>query len=82
MKELTLHIPLDKDEVHDIIDSLEYNHSLERLELSVRYHSQYFSESERQALDPRTHITMSHPSMLPIRLYLYDYCWYYFGDGE
>ena len=53
LKVLTLSIPLDKDEVHDIIDSLKDNHSLERLELSPVYHSQYFSESERQALDPR-----------------------------
>ena len=52
LKELILHIPLDKDEVHDIIDSLKDNHSLERLVLPWRYHSQYFSESERQALDP------------------------------
>ena len=55
LKELTLIIQLDKDEVHDIIDSLKDNHSLERLELSEGYHSQYFSESERQALDPRVH---------------------------
>ena len=53
LKELTLYIPLDKDEVHDIIDSLKDNHSLERLVLSKKYHSQYFSELELQALDPR-----------------------------
>ena len=53
LKVLILDIPLDKDEVHDIIDSLKDNHSLERLVLSEFYHSQYFSESERQALDPR-----------------------------
>ena len=52
LNELRLIIPLDKDEVHDIIDSLKDNHSLEWLELSEGYHSQYFSESERQALDP------------------------------
>ena len=55
LKELTLHIPLDKDEVHDIIDSLKYNHFLERLELCESYHSQYFSES---AMDTR--ITLAH----------------------
>ena len=55
LKELKLRIPLDKDEVHDIIDSLKDHHSLERLLLSRGYHSQYFSESERQALDPRVH---------------------------
>ena len=58
LKELTLDIPLDKDEVHDIIDSLKDNHSLERLVLSERYHSQYFSESEKQAMDTR--ITLGH----------------------
>ena len=52
LKELTLIIPLDKDEVHDIIDSLKDNHSLWRLELSWSYHYQYLSESEIQALDP------------------------------
>ena len=53
LKTLELHIPLDKDEVQDILDSLKDNHSLERLELCEEYHSQYFSESEKQALDPR-----------------------------
>ena len=53
LKELALDIPLDKDEVHDIIDSLKDNHSLERLWLSWRYHSKYFSWSGRQALQPR-----------------------------
>ena len=71
LKELSLHIPLDKDEVHDIIDSLKDNHSLERLELSDRYHSQYFSESERQALDPRVYIyyfllSIPHPFLLVV----------------
>ena len=55
LKKLRLTIPLDKDEVHDIIDSLKDNHSLERLELSENSHSQYFSESEQQALDPRVY---------------------------
>ena len=59
LKELKLFIPLDKDEVHDIIDSLKDNHSLERLELSKQYHSQYFSESEKQALDTR--ISLANP---------------------
>ena len=53
LKELTLDIPLDKDEVHDIIDSLKDNHSLERLWLSKEYHSQYFSLKEQQQLDHR-----------------------------
>ena len=37
LKELTLFIPLDEDEVHDIIDSLKDNHSLEELWLLTRY---------------------------------------------
>ena len=53
LKTLKLHIPLDKDEVQDILDSLKDNYSLERLELGNKYHSQYFSESEKQTLDPR-----------------------------
>ena len=57
LKKLKLHIPLDKDEVHDIIDSLKDNHSLEELELSRTYHSQYFSESEQEALFPRVIFT-------------------------
>ena len=52
MRELTLKIPLDEDEVHDIIDSLKDNRSLEWLVLPDQYHS-YFSESERQALYTR-----------------------------
>ena len=59
MKDLRFLIPLDKDEVHDIIDSLKDNHSLERLELSEEYHSQYFSESEKQALDSRIYFSPS-----------------------
>ena len=55
LKELKLHIPLDKDEVHSILDSLNDNHSLEKLKLSRYYHSQYFSKSEQASilLDPR-----------------------------
>ena len=53
LKYLELHLPLDKDEVQNIIDSLKDNHSLERLELSEEYHSHYFSELEHHALDPR-----------------------------
>ena len=50
LKRLILRIPLDIDELHDIIDSLRYNYSLEMLWLSETYHSQYFSESERLKL--------------------------------
>ena len=57
LRDLTLHIPLDKDEVHDIIDSLKDNHSLERLVLSHAYHSQYFSLKEQQELDHRIRFT-------------------------
>ena len=58
LKALRLDIPLDKDEIHDILHSLKDNHSLNMLLLSGRYHSQYFSESERQALDPRVAFTL------------------------
>ena len=51
LKKLVLYIPLEKDEVHDIIDSLKDNCSLEMLVLVEGYHLQYFSE--QQALDPR-----------------------------
>lgn len=53
LKELWLEISLDSNEVYDIVNSLKENHSLERLVLYRRRHSQYFSESERQELDPR-----------------------------
>ena len=53
LKQLTLRVSLDRDEVHDIVHSLEDNHSLEKLELLEEYHSKYFSESERQAMRPR-----------------------------
>ena len=52
LKVLKLYIPLNRDEVRDIVHSLEDNHSLEVLQL-YKDHSQHFSESERQALDPR-----------------------------
>ena len=65
LKELTLHVPLDKDEVHDIIDSLKDNHFLERLVLSEEYHSQYFSESERQASDPRVILISYFQPLIP-----------------
>ena len=53
LKVLELDIPLDEDEVQDIIHSLKDNHSLVKLKLSRKYHSQFFSESEQQALVPR-----------------------------
>ena len=59
LKELKLHIPLDEKEVKDIIASLRDNHSLVRLELSGRYHSQYFSESEKEVMDSR--ISLANP---------------------
>ena len=60
LKELILLIPLDKDEVQDILNSLKDNHSLERIWLSKEYHSHYFSELERQAWDPRVIIPSSY----------------------
>ena len=53
LKVLRLLIPLGNTEVRAIVESLKHNHTLTVLELSRRYHSQYFSESERQALDHR-----------------------------
>ena len=38
LKHLTLFLLLDKDEVHDILHSLEDNHTLEKLELFTRGH--------------------------------------------
>ena len=66
LKELSLLIPLDKDEVQDIIDSMKDNHSLKWLDLSEIYHSQYFSESV-QVLDTR--ITFSTLITSIIQLY-------------
>ena len=53
LKVLYLFIPLEETEVRAIVDSLKINHTIARLRLSSRYHSQYFSVSERQALDKR-----------------------------
>ena len=79
LKEVKLHIPLEKDEVQDIIDSLKDNHSLKKLELSTNYHSQYFSESEKQALDPRViysrcplHTDPRTVYTYPMDMYMYD----------
>ena len=53
LKVLELDIPLGNTEVRAIVESLKHNHTLTELGLSSEYHSQYFSESERQALDHR-----------------------------
>ena len=53
LKELWLFISLGSTEVRAIVESLKHNHTLTRLWLSEWDHSQYFSESERQALDQR-----------------------------
>ena len=45
LKVLILKIPLDKDEVHDIIDSLKDNHSLERWWVSEEHYFPQDSES-------------------------------------
>lgn len=42
LKELELNIPLDRDEVNDILHALEFNHSLKKLMLSRLYHYFYF----------------------------------------
>lgn len=56
LKDLKLNIPLDREEVRDIVCSLEDNHSLEKLELSTQYHSKYLSEHETKELDSRIHL--------------------------
>ena len=56
LKYLELCIPLHKDELHDVIDSLKDNHSLKRLQLA-KNHSRYFENSEKQALDPRVYFS-------------------------
>ena len=53
LKVLEITIPLGNTEVRAIVESLKHNHTLTRLLLSQRYHHQYFSESERKALDHR-----------------------------
>lgn len=52
LKELWLEIALDNDELNDIIQSLEENHTLKRLVLYRRRHSQYLSQTEHE-LDSR-----------------------------
>ena len=53
LEELVLNIPLGNTEVRAIVESLKHNHTLTELWLAEDYHSQYFSESDRQALDDR-----------------------------
>ena len=53
LKVLRLFIPLRNTEVRAIVKSLKHNHTLAKLKLSKRYHSQYFSKAEQQALDHR-----------------------------
>ena len=52
LQELKLDIPLDQDEVQDIIDSLKDNHSLKKLVLSWKYHYLYL-KSKQEALSHR-----------------------------
>ena len=53
LKVLRLFIPLRNTEIRAIVESLKHNHTLTKLKLSKKYYSQYFSESEQQALDHR-----------------------------
>ena len=53
LKMLLLNLPLEDTEVREIVESLDHNSTLTGLRLSRIYHFQYFSESERQALDHR-----------------------------
>ena len=57
LKELWLELSLDRDELHCIVHSLEENTSLERLILYRRRHSNYFSQAEREVMDPRVVIS-------------------------
>ena len=42
-KQLFLHIPLEKPEVHTAVDSLKTNYTIAGLVLSTYFHSQFFS---------------------------------------
>ena len=53
LRQLALLVPLDEEELHDILHSLNANCSLEVLVLSDDYHSEYFSELEQEEIDPR-----------------------------
>ena len=53
LKELEITIPLGNTVVRAIVESLKHNRTLSVLRLSERYHDQYFSKSEREALDHR-----------------------------
>lgn len=57
LKELWLEIALDKEELNDVIQSLEENHTLKRLVLYKRRHSQYLSQLEKHELDSRISIS-------------------------
>ena len=43
LKELTLFLSLERDELHDIVQSLRDNHTLEKLELPEEFKSEYSS---------------------------------------
>ena len=53
LNKLEITIPLGNTVVRAIVKSLEHNCTLSVLRLSERYHHQYFSKSEREALDHR-----------------------------
>ena len=50
LKELTLFVSLERDELHDIVQSLRDNHTLEKLKLSKEFKSEY---SSMNIEDPR-----------------------------
>ena len=60
LKRVALIIPLSKNEVYDLVHSLEDNHSLEELVLH-EVHYTYFPKSELQALDPRLKFHRVYP---------------------
>ena len=53
LKELDLLVPLNNGTLHDLLESLKDNRSLEKLKLSHDFHSGYISKSENRTMDPR-----------------------------
>ena len=69
LRQLALIVPLDKDEVDELVQTLEANHSLEELVFYEMYHAEYFPDAERPALDPRIYVTFHWNRMA------YRYVW-------
>jgi len=65
LKKLEITIPLQNTEVRAIVESLKHNHTIIKLGLHRSRHSQYFSESEQQALDHRIKWCCNQPHSFP-----------------